>query len=262
MKRGVQMFTVRDFLKDKDQMRESMEKIKAMGYDSVQGWAPPFMTVEAYKDLSDAVGLENCSSGGSYEEMLKDPAAIKKAVEHAKLFGVDQISIGTLGEEYRDHEGGFRKYAEGANQIAAELKKEGLKLVYHSHALEFFSLGDGRSGMDILVDETDPEGVHFCMDTHWLTSGGVDVADWILKVKGRMRIIHFKDYAIIAGAERIETVKKQFAEVGRGNIDWPKVINACKEADVEFAIVEQDICPGDPFDSLKISFQNMVKYGV
>lgn len=262
MKRGVQMFTVRDFLKDKNQMRESMKKIKAIGYDSIQGWAPPFMTVREYKELSDEAGLENCSSGGNYHELLTEPPAIAKAVENARILGVNLISIDTLPEAMRNHEDGFHKYAEGANKIAAELKKEGMKLLYHSHALEFLSLGGGRKGMDILMDETDPDAFHFCMDTHWLTAGGVSVVDWILKAKGRMSIVHFKDYAIGGGAEKIESVCKQFAEVGEGNIDWAKVIDACNQIDVEFAIVEQDVCPGNPFDSLSTSYKNMLKFGV
>jgi sugar phosphate isomerase/epimerase len=262
MKRGVQIYTVRDYLNDRAQVEETLRKIKAIGYDSVQAGAPKFMTEEEYKALLDEIGLVNCSSGGSYEEMLNDPAAIEKAIKRADVYGVDGISIGTLPRELRECEEGYHKFAEGVNKIAAQLKPAGKHLLYHSHALEFFSLGGGLKGMDIIMNETDPDGLHFVMDTHWLTSGGVNVIDWIYKAKGRMEIIHFKDYAIVGGAEKIEDVHKMFAEVGEGNIDWAKVVPACKDIGVEYVIVEQDICPGDPFDSLKISFDNMVKFGV
>ena len=54
----------------------------------------------------------------------------------------------------------MKRYAHELNGIAAKLKKEGCALIYHHHALEFFSLGGGLNGMDVLVGETDPEGVH------------------------------------------------------------------------------------------------------
>ncbi|HZJ58299.1 MAG TPA: sugar phosphate isomerase/epimerase family protein [Clostridia bacterium] len=262
MKRGVQTYTVRDFMGSREEVESSLRKIKEIGYDSVQTWTPSFMSHAEHKALLDDIGLETCSSGGSYEQMLEDPAAIEEAVEQAKIYGVKYIGVGTLPRELRECESGYRQYAENINKIASQLKQENMKLLYHNHALEFFSLGGGLMGMDIILGDTDPDGLHFALDTHWLTAGGVNVVDWIYKVKGRMGIIHFKDYAIVGGAMKIEDVHKNFAEVGEGNIDWPNVVKACKDIGVEFAIVEQDICPGDPFDSLKISFDNMVKFGV
>lgn len=128
--------------------------------------------------------------------------------------------------------------------------------------MEFFSLGGGLKGMDIMMAETDPENFHFSLDTHWLACGGVSVTDWIRKARGRMRLIHFKDYAIVGGAETVETVCKRFAEVGEGNLDWQAILEACRDIGVEAVAVEQDICPGDPFESLQISFDNMVRLGV
>lgn len=262
MKRGVQLYTVRNFIADRAQLEESLRKIKAIGYDSVQAWAPPFITDEENKALLDEIGLVNCSSGGDYEEMVNSADAIEKAVRRADIYGVNGISIGTLPREMRECEEGYHAFAKGVNKIAKELEGSGKHLLYHSHALEFFALGGGLKGMDIIVNETDPDGLHFVMDTHWMTAGGVSVVDWIYKVRGRMEIIHFKDYAIIGGAQKIEEVHKRFAEVGEGSIDWLKVVAACRDIGVEYAIVEQDECPGDPFDSLKISYDNMVKFEV
>lgn len=55
---------------------------------------------------------------------------------------------------------------------------------------------------------------------------------------------------------------KMFGEVGEGNLDWPAIVQASRDIGVEYAIVEQDICPGDPFDSLKKSWDNLEKFGV
>ena len=45
-----------------------------------------------------------------------------------------------------------------------------------------------------------------------------------------------------------------YAEIGNGNLNWQEIIHAAEESGCEWFIVEQDVCPGDPFESLKISF--------
>ncbi len=55
--------------------------------------------------------------------------------------------------------------------------------------------------------------------------------------------------------------KQTMAEVGAGNLDWPSIVEATLAAGVEYLIVEQDVCPGDPFDSAKISYDNIASWG-
>jgi sugar phosphate isomerase/epimerase len=264
MKKGFQQYTVRDLLKSKADALTVFKAAKEMGYQSIHGsYSKPIFDLADYKDMIDEAGLENCACSGDFEAMLKYPAAIKKVVEEAHFLGNDQVSIGTLPVEYRESKAGYQKYARELNGIAKELKKEGLKMLYHPHALEFFSLGGGLKGMDIILEETDSEGLWFCLDTHWLVAGGVCPIEWIHKVKGRMTIIHFKDYAIVKAAiENVEEVHKQFAEVGEGNLNWPEIIKACSDIGIEHAVVEQDICPGNPLISLKTSIDNMKKLKV
>jgi sugar phosphate isomerase/epimerase len=249
-------------MNDRQQFEESMKKIKAIGYDSVQCGTPRFLTDVELKAMLDDVGLVPCSGYGSFEAMNSNPDAIKKAVATAKVYGTKYVGIGTLPDDQRESVDGYKKFAADLNKIGKELSKEGCAIIYHNHALEFYSFGGGKHGMDILFEETDPSCVFFNLDTHWLASAGVNPVDWIYKSKGRMPIIHFKDYAIGGGAEMIEGVSKLFAEVGEGNLDWVNIVKACHDTDIEYAIVEQDSCKGDPFDSLKISYQNMLAFNV
>jgi len=262
MVKGVQGFTIRDYLGNKEQFIESIKRVKNIGYDCMQLGVPAFMEPGEVKSLVDEIGIEICTVYGSYEKMAEDPEAIKKAVSDAKIFGTDLVAIGTLPEEMRDCRDGFKRFADSMNKIARELLKDDCKLIYHNHALEFYSLGGGEHGMNILLNDTDPSCVWFSLDTHWLASGGVDPVEWIYKVKGRMPLIHFKDYAIGGGVELIEGVNKMFAEVGEGNINWLPIVKACHETGIKYAIVEQDTCKGNPFDSLEISYKNMVKFNV
>ena len=54
----------------------------------------------------------------------------------------------------------------------------------------------------------------------------------------------------------------QFAEVGEVTLDMPAIIQAGLEGGGEYFLVEQDDCYGrDPFDSLKLSPDDLVKMG-
>ena len=44
------------------------------------------------------------------------------------------------------------------------------------------------------------------------------------------------------------------SEIGRGSLNWRRILTSAENADTEWLIVEQDDCPGDPFDSIKISY--------
>ena len=54
---------------------------------------------------------------------------------------------------------------------------------------------------------------------------------------------------------------RSFAEVGHGILDMPAIVEASKAGGAHWFIVEQDICPGDPFVSAKKSFDYMKEQG-
>lgn len=263
MKKGIILAILQKYMGDKEKLDEVLGRAKEMGYEAVQYIIPDYVTPEEYKELLDKHGMKYLCCGAKFEAMDEDPQAILDAMELSDLFGTDYIDVNTMPSKYRETEEGFREYARRLNAIAEVTKKAGKKILYHPHALEYASFGDGEIGMDILIRETDPEGVNFILDTHWMSCGGVVLADWIRKVKGRMKIIHFKDYAIVPGVESCEQVDKRFAEVGQGNIDWPSVVAACKEIGVEYAVVEQDSCyDKEPYGCAKRSMEGMIKFGV
>ena len=263
MKKGIIIGILQKYLGDKEKLDEVLGRVKEMGYEAIQYIIPDYVTPEEYKALLDKHGLKYLCVGAKFQAMSENPQAIQDAIKLSDLFETDYIDIDTLPVENRKSVEGYKEYSKKLNAVGAEVKKAGKKLLYHPHALEFASFGDGLIGLDILIRETDPEVINFILDTHWMSCGGVVLADWIRKVEGRMKIIHFKDYAIEPGIESCEQVNKRFAEVGQGNIDWPSVVAACKETGVEYAVVEQDSCYDlEPYGCAQRSFDGMVKYGV
>jgi sugar phosphate isomerase/epimerase len=51
-----------------------------------------------------------------------------------------------------------------------------------------------------------------------------------------------------------EEGKAFFVENGQGNLDWRAIIAAAESSGCDWFIVEQNTCPGNPFENLEISF--------
>jgi sugar phosphate isomerase/epimerase len=107
---------------------------------------------------------------------------------------------------------------------------------------------DGRLVLDVLYSETDPNNLQGEIDTYWVQYGGGNPVEWCAKLSGRLPLLHLKDYRI--SAEHTP----EFAEIGYGNLNWTEIVKTAEASGCEWFIIEQDTCPGDPFDSLKMSF--------
>ena len=140
MNKGVQIYTVRDCIGTKEAYYEALRKIRDMGYNCVQAYATPAVDEMELLAMLNDLGLRDCSVGGDLDAIDQDPSLVKGIVEKAHLFGVNEVSIGTLRKEWRECEEGYHKFAEQVNRVGGLLAKEGLHLMYHSHALEFFAL--------------------------------------------------------------------------------------------------------------------------
>jgi sugar phosphate isomerase/epimerase len=114
---------------------------------------------------------------------------------------------------------------------------------------------DGRTGLQTLVDGSVAEVFSFEIDTYWIQHGGGNPVSWLSSLAGRMPLVHVKDMAM-RGSEQL------FAEVGEGNLEWSGILDACRDGGVEWYLVEQDICQGDPFDALGVSLRNLRGMGL
>ncbi len=250
---GAQLFTIREFTRTPEDIAASMKKIKQIGYNAVQvsGFGP--ITHQQVKDIMDAEGLIICATHVSYDRLKND---IEDVIEQHKLWNCKYVGLGAMPAEYAKSVEGYVKFAREASGIARILADNGLRFIYHNHNFEFVKF-DGVTGLEILLNETDPDVFDFEIDTYWVQAGGANPVDWIKKVKGRMKVVHFKDM----GADS-NSFQPIMTEIGEGNLNWQDIIKACTEIGVEWTLVEQDVCQRDPFESLAISLNNLKKLGL
>jgi sugar phosphate isomerase/epimerase len=248
---AAQLYTVREFTQTPEDIAETMKKVAAIGYEAVQLSALAPMDPKELRAICDGEGLTVCATHIGYERIANDPDGV---IEEHNTLGCKYPAIGGLPGEYRTDGESYSRFAEECSEAVKPLAAAGMTFAYHNHSFELEKFGD-RTGLQILYEDSDPELFTAELDTYWVQHGGGSPLAWIDKLGSRNHIIHFKDMTM-KGREQIMT------EIGEGNLDWPGIIAACERAGTEWYIVEQDTCQRDPFESLKISFDNLKAMGV
>ncbi len=283
---GVQMSTIAPAKMPHFDAYESMAKLTELGYHCIEISQVP-MTAEniaGFRKSIDELGMKVSSCTASVSPMLPgmpgeylcDPDDYKKIVEDCRKLDCNMLRIGMLPMTCM---GSYQKavdFAKQANEYALKLKEDGIDLYYHQHHVEFTRY-DGKLLIDIIRDTAPDMG--FELDTHWIHRGGMDPVKFIRSYAGRIRLLHLKDYRIgempipeggIDFSSKEGMMKfmsnftnvVQFAEVGEGNLDMDACIKAGLAGGSEYFLIEQDDCYGrDPFESLKISRNNLIKMG-
>ncbi|MCR5149902.1 MAG: TIM barrel protein, partial [Clostridiales bacterium] len=174
-------------------------------------------------------------------------------LEH-RAIGCDAMGIGSAPSEARGNAGNIRRFIEQASEIGKKLSENGMTFNYHNHDFEFNYLDDaGCSMMDLLIEETDPELFHFIPDVAWIDYAGSDPVQILNRLKGRVKVIHFKDYIIDNSNTR------RFVSLGKGCVDLKACYEAACENGVPYIMYEQDCdwVDGDAFKACEESWDFM-----
>jgi sugar phosphate isomerase/epimerase len=115
--------------------------------------------------------------------------------------------------------------------------------------------------IDVLLNETPTELLGLKLDTFWASLAGIDPVKMIERYRGRIPLVHLKDKARGTPVQYDETrvPKHVFKEIGQGEVDFGAFLPAAARAGVKYYYVEQDYCPGNPLDSLRLSRQALAR---
>ena len=258
-KLAVQMYTLRDFTKDADGFKQSLEKIHQMGYRALQLSAvgavegeSPAVTLSECKQLLDDLGIKCAATHRSWDSLLNNTDA---EIEAHKILECNYTAIGGIfGARHEQGAEGYRAFLKECEIVLPKLKAAGIRFAYHHHSHEFVPSGEGRKTlMDIVIDESIPE-LCFELDTYWLVNAGVNPITYFERLAGRVPVIHLKDRAVGAHQSPI------MSAIGEGNLEWDSILPAAEKAGVEWYGIEQDICPRDPFDCLRSSYEYLQQF--
>ena len=236
MKAGLNLFSIRNFIKTEEDFLDTAIKLREMGYSTMQYSGGEFVP-ERIARVSKASGLPVVVTHVPYDRIVNDAEALM--AEH-DMFDCKCIGLGALNSQLLLKPDELKMCIEKLNKSAELMKKKGFRFCYHHHSFEFFKI-DGETVFDYMLKNS--PSIDFTIDTYWLQYGGVDILKTIEKAGSRMAFIHLKDYKIEAqlkedgSAYRFNPI---FAPVGEGNIDFKSVTELCRNIGMENFLVEQD----------------------
>jgi sugar phosphate isomerase/epimerase len=244
---ALQLYTVRD--EAARDFTGTLRQVAEIGYAGVEFAGTGGLSAEELRRLLDDLGLRVAGSHTGLDDLERNLSA---ALDFSQAIGNPYVVCPWLPQERRGSADGYRALGDLLNRVGAACKERGLQLCYHNHDFEFQRF-DGQYALDILYAATDPNLVQAELDTYWIKKAGVDPAAYIRQYAGRAPLIHLKDMAT--------DEKGSFAEVGEGTQDWSSIFEASEAGGARWYIVEQDVCPRPPLESVTISLRNLRAMG-
>lgn len=241
---AAQLYTCRDLLKTPSQIADTLKRIRRIGYTAVQvsGMGP--IAEEELARVLEGEGLTCCATHEGCHDILHETNRVIDRLGRLKCIytaypypaGVDLDSVESVDA-----------MISGLDAAGSRMAAAGQVLCYHNHNHEFRKL-EGMTILERIFARSSPAHLQGEPDTFWIHYGGGDGVEWCQRLSGRLPLIHLKDYMTNRDNQH------QFCEIGAGNLNFRRIIAAAEKAGCRWFIVEQDVCPGDPLDSLAQSF--------
>ena len=241
---GVQLYTLGDLAGDK--LAPALNGVAAIGYATTETAGYHGHTAKALRAAHDAAGLRCVSAhvgikkGDAVEPGLDGD--LGRVADDMHILGVRSVIVPGFpappglnlkqnpGEAFADYyvraskavtAEHWKQRAGQLNMLTERLNREGLAVGYHNHFGEFFDLGDGQSGIEILLRETALPTI-FELDVGWAVAAGADPIALLKAHPTRFKALHVKDMVASTGPGSV--IGHRTVAVGGGTTDWRKVL--------------------------------------
>ncbi len=251
-----------------------LNEIAETGYEGTELGDWGFMPTDPQK-LSNEIHGRNLKLVGAFVPVaLKKPEAhqpgIDVAVRTARLMAAVEGNLpfiiladenGSIPERTKNagrvtpemglSDSGWQIFAEGAEKIAAAVRKEtDLRTAFHHHCAGYV---ETPAEIEKLMSLTDPHLLGLVFDCGHYRFGGGNPLEGLKKYGKRVWHFHFKDYqpeigkqGVKEGWDYFQSVSAGlFCELGKGDVNFPALLAELDKIGYEgWGVVEQDVLPG------------------
>ncbi len=258
---GLTLYTVRNEMGEDPQ--GTLEKVAKIGYKYIEateykdgafyGMAP-----EAFKKQLDDLGLTPLSAHmgmmtlDNADQLIADvkAAGFQYFIAPVPPMGLFSYEPSTKTLSMSND---LDSLVNILSTIGKKCKEAGLSFLYHNHNFEFEENEDGIVPIDYMLEHLSPDEVNFQLDLYWVTKAEADPLAYFEQYPGRFKIWHVKDM----------DDQGRFAPVGKGNIDFGKILEKKEQAGMEYYIVEQDrtFDGMKPLEAIEISYEGLKEFG-
>jgi sugar phosphate isomerase/epimerase len=250
---GIQLFTVRDLLADNElDLPGTFEMLRDAGYAEVEiGGTYDGRTAAKFRELAESYDLkpEGMHNPGGHNAWRANTAAV---LDDAEALGLRYVGVASpAGGTPATHDG-YKALAEEFNTFGAAARARGLRFYFHNHPGDF-ALDGGTPVYNTLVEESDRRLVYFELDIAWIEAGGQSAYEYLRHYgPSRFPLFHVKDLRYAADGPRstpsnVNLPNRPFwlTDVGKGDIDFPRIFSALRDTDDHHYFVEHDDAPQD-----------------
>ena len=234
MKTGIQVSSLKPLLTGSAGVDAVFEKIAMMGVTTVQHqWIDRGVSPETVAALTEKWGLRSVSVQDFFAAVRED---WEYYTELNRLTGGTWLCVSRIPERLKSPDR-LDAYIAELRSLQARLAPLGQRLCFHPVSGDFAAI-PGRNAVEDLLERM-PE-LEVCLDLYHLNRNCADMPGFIRRYGSRICMVHFKD-----------AIGDELVPAGQGDTNWSGVVEACMEAGVPYAFVEQERWNRDPYDCLK-----------
>jgi sugar phosphate isomerase/epimerase len=235
---GLQLFSVRN--QCNADLPHTLARVKEIGFEGVE-LASDYghSAAEFHRFLNDQ-GLVCCGAHVSLAQ-LQAPN-YQKSVDFLHGVGAKKVVVPGLPATMMKDLTGWRGAATLFVQLSDQLRKDGLELGYHNHAIEFKAIA-GERPLDVFLRSA--PGVFFELDLGNAGYGGANPVEVLETYRRRVKMVHVKDY----------TATKPDLMIGSGSMDWAGLARDAQSAAVDWYVIEHDSTSGPDLADIAQSYE-------
>ena len=174
-------------------------EVEAQGAEEIEGQAKE---AEAQKEVTEQ--KVEVTTEAEAEKIDPNDEWWCKALDIHRDLGCRYIVMSRLPDYPTDEV--VAEYATYFNRIGELTAERGMQFCYHPRQQEL-KVEDGKSIFETIAANTDPDKVHFEIDTYEAAEAGVDVNELLKRLTKRVTLLHIHDYGIVGESEKIDFEK-------------------------------------------------------
>lgn len=186
MKTGMQLYSLSPLV-NAGRYQDAVKLACDAGIDGLELYSYYDVPALSYRKIMNAAGVTCCGTHNYWASLRDD---LDHVMEYNYVLGNKTVICHYLLEEERGSRENYLRVADSLNEIGAKLKQNGFDLLYHNHDFEFSEVFDGKRGMDLLLENTDPLLVGMELHIGQLPRFGLDIPEFIEKLGRRLKVLH------------------------------------------------------------------------
>lgn len=235
---GIQLYTLRDDARR--DLERTLGDIAQAGYKDVEllssmnNFGMPPARLRAVLDRNGLRAPSTHLSGESFDDL-------DRQIDTAKILGHEYLVLASLPTDKPTLDD-YRHWADRLNEAGRRALPSGIRIAFHDESIDFKAI-DGVVPYDLLAERTDPAYVRLQLDTGNLALAGADLFDYVKRFGSRYWLFHIKDVPALGAAHD--------TELGKGVIDFKRLLASIDHIDDKLLFVEQESYPGTPLESAR-----------